>query len=215
MTRFFCTYFRATKSTQRLVPIQCGLCLPRPGGKDKTMKFHKTGNKNRQTYTYLGLDGRKETLVPGENGITEEFILALHRMDDNEVYNNNKNRKAPVQEWEKPIIEDWKRWHPGEELPERTTLSLDEIIYPSNESGDSDKSVLLADPSQSIDKDVPADVERLREVVELLTAEQRELYRMVVLEGMSQEDAGKEMGISEGAVQKRMVRIRESIKRLF
>ena len=33
-----------------------------------------------------------------------------------------------VQEWEKPIIEDWKRWHPGEELPERTTLSLDEII---------------------------------------------------------------------------------------
>ena len=215
MTRFFCTYFRATKSKQRLVPIQCGLCLPRPGGKDKTMKFHKTGNKNRQTYTYLGLDGRKETLVPGENGITEEFILALHRMDDNEVYNNNKNRKAPVQEWEKPIIEDWKRWHPGEELPERTTLSLDEIIYPSNESGDSDKSVLLADPSQSIDKDVPAGVERLREVVELLTAEQRELYRMVVLEGMSQEDAGKEMGISEGAVQKRMVRIRESIKRLF
>ena len=53
------------------------------------MKYYKTGNKNRQTYTYVGLDGRKETLVPGENGITEEFILALHRMDDNEVYNNN------------------------------------------------------------------------------------------------------------------------------
>ena len=51
------------------------------------MKYYKTGNKNRQTYTYVGLDGRKETLVPGENGITEEFILALHRMDDNEVYN--------------------------------------------------------------------------------------------------------------------------------
>ena len=92
------------------------------------MKYYKTRNKHRQSYTYVGLDGRKETLVPGENGITEEFILALHRMDDNEVYNNNKNRKAPVQEWEKPIIEDWKRWHPGEELPERTTLSLDEII---------------------------------------------------------------------------------------
>ena len=179
------------------------------------MKFHKTGNKNRQTYTYLGLDGRKETLVSGENGITEEFILALHRMDDNEVYNNNKNRKAPVQEWEKPIIEDWKRRHPSEELPERTTLSLDEIIHPSNESGDSDKSVLLADPSQSIDEDVPANVERLREVVELLTAEQRELYRMVVLEGMSLEEVGRVMHLNSNAVKCRMRRIREFIRKSF
>ena len=214
MTRFFCTYFRATKSKQRLVPIQCGLCLPRPGGKDKTMKFHKTGNKNRQTYTYLGLDGRKETLVPGENGITEEFILALHRMDDNEVYNNNKNRKAPVQEWEKPIIEDWKRWHPGEELPERYNVTLDMLTDTDDTDCIGDKGAVLLEMAVD-EKEIPADVERLREVVELLTADQKELYRMVVLEGMSLEDASKEMGISEGAVQKRMVRIRESIKRLF
>ena len=85
------------------------------------MKFHKTGSKNRKIYTYLGLDGRKATLVPGENGITEEFILVLHRMDDNEVYTNNKNRKPPVQDWEKPVVEDWKRRHTGETWPERQT----------------------------------------------------------------------------------------------
>ena len=150
-------------------------------------------------------------MVPGENGITEEFILVLHRMDDNEVYNNNKNRKPPVQDWEKPVVEDWKRRHPGENLPERTTLSLDEITHPADDSEDSDKSELLEDPSQGVENNVPPDVERLREVVELLTADQKELYRMVVLEGMSLEDAGKEMRISNGAVQKRMVRIRESI----
>lgn len=213
MTRFFCTYFRATKSTQRLVPIQCGLCLPRPGGKDKTMKFHKTGNKNRQTYTYLGLDGRKETLVPGENGITEEFILALHRMDDNEVYNNNKNRKPPVQEWEKPIIEDWKRRHPGEELPERYNVTLDMLTDTDDSDCIGDKGAVLLE--MTAEEEVPADVERLREVVELLTADQKELYRRVVLEGMSLEDAGKEMGLTSNAVTCRMRRIREFIKKSF
>ena len=178
------------------------------------MKYYKTGNKNRQTYTYLGLDGRKETLVSGENGITEEFILALHRMDDNEVYNNNKNRKAPVQEWEKEGIEDWKRRHPNEELPERYNVTLDMLTDTDDPDCIGDKGAVLLEMATE-EEEVPAEVERLREVVELLTAEQRELYRMVVLEGMSQEDAGKEMGISEGAVQKRMVRIRESIKRLF
>ena len=179
------------------------------------MKYYKTGNKNRQTYTYVGLDGRKETLVPGENGITEEFILALHRMDDNEVYNNNKNRKPPVQEWEKEGIEDWKRCHPNEELPERTTLSLDEIIHPSDESEDSDKSGVLADPSQGVEEDVPADVARLREVVELLTADQKELYRRVVLEGASITDIAKEQGVTKAAVENRLIRIKAAIKRLF
>ena len=177
------------------------------------MKYYKTENKNRQTYTYVGLDGRKETLVPSENGITEEFILALHRMDDNEVYNNNKNRKPPVQEWEKPIIEDWKRRHPGEELPERYNVTLDMLTDTDDSDCIGDKGAVLLE--MTAEEEVPADVERLREVVELLTADQKELYRRVVLEGMSLEDAGKEMGLTSNAVKCRMRRIREFIKKSF
>lgn len=178
------------------------------------MKFHKTGSKERQAYTYVGADGRKVTLVPGENGITEEHILMLHRMDDNEVYNNNKNHKAPVQEWEKAGIEEWKRRHPDEELPERWNVTLDMLTDTDDPDCIGDKGAVLQEIAVK-EEDVPADVERLREVVELLAEEQRELYRMVVLEGVSLEEAGRVMGLNSNSVKCRMRRIREFIKKSF
>ena len=42
------------------------------------MKSHKTKQENRGTYTYIFDDGRKVTIKPGEDGVTEEFIKKLH-----------------------------------------------------------------------------------------------------------------------------------------
>ena len=57
--------------------------------------------------------------------LTEEDIRRLHRMDDNEVYNNVKNTRTSVQEWGKPILEAWRQDHPGRDLPTRMHISID------------------------------------------------------------------------------------------
>ena len=88
------------------------------------MKFVKTATANRGTYTYtfIDIDGecKNVELVPGKDGVTAADIKMLHSMDDAEVYNNIKNCKPAVQDWEKPAIEDWKDkpscWQPGEAL---------------------------------------------------------------------------------------------------
>lgn len=179
------------------------------------MKYYKTNSNQRATYTYVGSDGRKVTLTPGRDGVTEEDIRLLHQMDDNEVYNNNKQAKPPVQDWEKPMIEAWKESHPEEDLPVRRNVSLDQIMKPDDSEMDGDKNSLLLGISTPFENEVPADIERLREVVQMLTPEQQELYRRVILAGMALADAGAEMGLTESAVKKRMVRIREAIKKKF
>ena len=118
-----------------------------------------------------------------------------------------------MQEWEKEGIEDWKRRHPNEELPERYNVTLDMLTDTDDSDCIGDKGAVLLE--MTAEEEVPADVERLREVVELLTTDQKELYRRVVLEGMSLEDAGKEMGLTSNAVKCRMRRIREFIKKSF
>ena len=95
------------------------------------MKTVKTRSNKRGTYTYTFDDGKKTDLAPGKVDLatgyvlTEEGIKRLHRLDDNEVYNNVKNSKPPIQDWEKPFIEEWKKAHPYDDLPSRSNVSLD------------------------------------------------------------------------------------------
>jgi hypothetical protein len=47
------------------------------------MKTFKTKKSQRTTYVYRDTNGRKVAeLIPGENGVTEEFIAILHSEDD-------------------------------------------------------------------------------------------------------------------------------------
>ena len=60
------------------------------------MRLKKTNKTNRTTYTYAFTDTddkgktfiRKQTLRPGEDGVTEIDIKLLHSLDDREVYIN-------------------------------------------------------------------------------------------------------------------------------
>ena len=94
------------------------------------MKTVKTRSDKRGTYTYIDANGEKYTLKPGDIDpdtgyvLTEEDIQRLHRMDDNEVYNNVKNTRPPIQDWEKPILEAWKKAHPDMEPPTRMHILL-------------------------------------------------------------------------------------------
>ena len=78
------------------------------------MRNHKTPLKERGIYTYHFDDGKKVTIKPGVEGVTEEFIKKLHSLDDSEVYYNHKNWHRPISEKEKEEIKEWEEKHPGE-----------------------------------------------------------------------------------------------------
>lgn len=73
------------------------------------MRLKKTNQTNRTTYTYCFTDTddkgktfiRKQTLRPGEDGVTEIDIKLLHSLDDSEVYINIKNMRPPVTDEQK------------------------------------------------------------------------------------------------------------------
>ena len=182
------------------------------------MKTIKTRSSNREAYTYVDAMGKKHTLKPGDTDpisgviLTEEDIKQLHRLDDNEVYNNVKNCKRPVEDWEKPFIEEWKKDHPYEDLPSRSHVSLDAEL---EEDDDADKGYLGEASIAVMEKEESPMVERLHEVIEMLRPDQQELYQRIVVNGESAEDIADELGVGRTAILNRMARIKEFIRKNF
>lgn len=175
------------------------------------MKSHKTAQKDRAFYTYQFDDGRKVTLKPGEEGVTEEFIKQLHALDDSEVYYNNKNWHRPVTEKEKIRMKEWEEKHPGEKYPDVWNLSLDSVF---EEDGSQDKCIYLAD-NTSVDEDVSDEVERLREVVSKMTEKQKRVYELHFIEEYSLTEVAAILNTSIPSVHKHKEKILKFIKENF
>ena len=175
------------------------------------MKSHKTKQENRGTYTYIFDDGRKVTIKPGEDGVTEEFIKKLHSLDDSEVYYNNKNWHRPISEKEKQDIKEWKEKHPGEKYKEVWNLPFDSIF---NEEGNQDKCIYLAD-TRTIEEETSDEVDRLREVVSKMTEKQQRVYELHYIEGYTLSEIAAIMGTSVPSVHKHKEKILKFRKENF
>ena len=130
----------------------------------------------------------------GEDGVTEVWIKTLHSLDDHEVYMNCKNARPPMTDAQKAEKREWEEEHPGEKYMKHWNLSLN---YLSSDDAAEDKSFMMKDSSYySMDEDVPADVQRLRDVVETMTDKQKQVYTLHVLEGYSFTEISKIMQTS-------------------
>lgn len=177
------------------------------------MKTRKMRTDARSTYTYKFSDGTSLELKPGSNGVTEATIALLHRMDDNEVYNNGKQMKAPVQDWEKDGIAKWKNNHPNEDLPPRYNASLD--YFSDTDDMDSDQSYLLAECAVEMEDSVPDDVEKLREIVSQMPDELVVIYHRVLIEKESETAVAEDLHINRKTVYNRVQRIKKLIRENF
>lgn len=175
------------------------------------MKSRKTPQKERGIYTYHFDDGRKVTIKPGEEGVTEEFIKQLHSLDDSEVYYNNKNWHRPLSEQEKQDIKEWEDKHPGEKYTEVWNLSIDSVF---EEDGNQDKSILLADNS-SVEDEVSDDVDELRAVVSRMTERQKQIYELHFIEEYSLTEVAAILNISIPVVYKHKEKILKFIRENF
>ena len=209
------------------------------------MRLIKTKQTERTTYTYTFTDTdekgkqfiRRQTLRPGEDGVTEMDIKMLHSMDDHEVYSNIKNMRPPVTDEQKAEQAAWLETFKADFLikngyeptadviadaldgrfPKNWNLSLN--IHDSDDDGGdtSDRHVELADPTAVVDPDdaLPADVRRMREIVSTCTSKQQEAYRLVYIEGYTEEEAAAILKCTQQAVNDRLKRVIEKIKNNF
>lgn len=179
------------------------------GGKELFMKYKKTPQDRRGTYKLFDDNGEFVTEYKlGENGVTEMDILNLHKMDDHEVYINNKENKLP--EWYQPIYDKWKakfitdfkeqhgREPFADEIPNKHRM-YESIDAQTNAEGDDlwDSSYLEKELSVTDEENVPDTIIRLREIVAAMPEQWQKVYYLVFMEELSKAKAGRIIGISD------------------
>ncbi|PMC43890.1 RNA polymerase sigma factor [Gardnerella swidsinskii] len=166
-------------------------------------------------------------IKPGENGVTEADIKMLHSMDDSEVYYNNKNLRPARTAEEKAEIEAWKEkyikrfeerygykpnkddvdYSAEEHFPRNYNLSLD---FDADGELEVDKSHLAealstTDDYGFITNDYGFEMsEEMEHAFSTLTDKQRQVIRLMFIEGYTQSEIASMLGISSAGVKKHL-----------
>lgn len=175
-------------------------------------------------------------IKPGENGVTVADIKMLHAMDDSEVYYNNKNlrpnrtaeEKAEIKAWKKQYIQQFKAKHgyepnkddveyaAEEHFPRNYNLSLD---FDADGELEVDKSYIAEALSTTDDYGFSADdhgfewSEEMENAFSTLTDRQRQVIRLMFIEGYTQSEIASMLGISSAGVKKHLDKALEKLRK--
>ena len=165
------------------------------------MLFRKTPTNERGNYVYRFNDGTISVIAEG--GEMEVWIKTNHSFDDAEVYNNIKNSRPQLEDWQKKAVEEWKAQHPDEEPEKNWNLSMDGLMKTENQ----DTSIYAKQLAEMMADKLDAQKELLYEKVAELPEEDQELYRLYFIEGYSQKEIAEKKGVSQNTVSKKIRRI--------
>lgn len=175
-------------------------------------------------------------IKPGENGVTEADIKMLHSMDDSEVYYNNKNlrptrtaeEKAEIKAWKEEYIRSFNLKHgyepnkddvdyaAEEHFPRNYNLSLD---FDADGELEVDKSHLAealstTDDYGFITNDYGFEMsEEMENAFSTLTDKQRQVIRLMFIEGYTQSEIASMLGISSAGVKKHLDKALEKLRK--
>lgn len=175
-------------------------------------------------------------IKPGENGVTEADIKMLHSMDDSEVYYNNKNlrpnrtteEKAEIKAWKEEYIQHFNLKHgyepnkddvdyaAEEHFPRNYNLSLD---FDADGELEVDKSHLAealstTDDYGFITNDYGFEMsEEMENAFSTLTDKQRQVIRLMFIEGYTQSEIASMLGISSAGVKKHLDKALEKLRK--
>lgn len=175
-------------------------------------------------------------IKPGENGVTEADIKMLHSMDDREVYYNNKNlrptrtaeEKAEIKAWKEEYIRNFNLKHgyepnkddvdyaAEEHFPRNYNLSLD---FDADGELEVDKSHLAEALSTTDDYGFITNdygfewSEEMEHAFSTLTDKQRQVIRLMFIEGYTQSEIASMLGISSAGVKKHLDKALEKLRK--
>lgn len=151
----------------------------------------KTSLPSRIRYIYYDAEGKKLTLAPGSDGVTEADITLLHAMDDEEFDNDRR--------------------HAGKRafIPSPSGSGNNDVY--------SDPLDGIADPGSGIIELLEADEQyaALRMAVKALDPGQRALLHAVYFQRRKITDIAAEQRVSHAAITDRLKRIYKKMKKTF
>lgn len=175
-------------------------------------------------------------IKPGENGVTVADIKMLHSMDDSEVYYNNKNLRPTRTAKEKAEIKAWKEKY-IKRFEERYGYkpNKDDVDYAAEEHFPSNYNFSLdfdADGELEVDKSYIAEAlsttddygfsgddhgfewsEEMEHAFSTLTDKQRQVIRLMFIEGYTQSEIASMLGISSAGVKKHLDKALEKLRK--
>lgn len=169
------------------------------------MLFRKTPTSERGNYVYRFNDGTVSVIAEGSEA--EVWIKSLHSFDDAEVYNNIKNSRPQLEDWQKKAVEEWKAQHPGEEPDKNWNLSMDTLMKTENQ----DTSIYAKQLAEITVEEPDPQKELLYEKLSGLPEEDQELHSLYFIEGYSQDEIGEMKGVSQNTISKKIRRIQKML----
>lgn len=189
--------------------------------------FHRVNVATKTTYTYHTADGDITIRPSEETGVTIELIHMLHREDNRIVDQNIKQARRPMTEAERRDIEEWRQAARDDEPPrgkgdfpekyQRWNLPLDGLRNEDDDDADGplDRDPVLQKAFTAQMSETPSEVERLRAFIDTLSERQRQLYRLVYMDGCSLKEAALAMGITHQRASTIDKQIRNNIQKNF
>lgn len=161
---------------------------------------------NGTTYIYKFSDGSKVTLTAGQDGVTEDMIRQLKRMDNRQYekdldYSGRKPTKEEKEQWEAE--------HPDEKMSRIWNPSLDFV----NADGAASAEEYLYH-QQIFDEDSNSKVDRLHELIEEMPPK-RKLVVSLYLQGYKLADIARELELNPSTVKEHMKSAKKFIKKYF
>jgi len=155
--------------------------------------------KSTTTYTYYPAEGKPVTISLGDEGVTEELIIFLHSQD-NEVHLQNRYQEENT---DYAFLRKAARYDLD---PEHAENPFDLI---EDENSDIWKT-LFSEEAEFSDL-----LQRLQEILPLLTDAQRDLIYRLYGEKKTPSEIAREDGVSKAAIYERQKKLMNRIKKLL
>jgi len=159
-------------------------------------RAYKTSQKKRTNYIYYTAEGTKIVITPGEDGVTEADIELLHTMDDEEV---DEQRRYDYR-----VTTHLDAYHDGEE-----EAANDRNKYLADDTANPEQLIIQAE-NEAEHKDM---LDKLRKAMECLLPQQKDLFKKVYLERLSNTDIAAEEGVTEAAIRNRLKKLYERLRK--
>ena len=190
--------------------------------------FHRVNVAQKTSYIYHTADGDITIRPSEETGVTIELIHMLHREDNRIVDQNIKQARRPMTEAERRDIEAWRKAPKDDEPPrakgdfpdkyQRWNLPIDGLRSDDDDEGADgplDRDPVLREAFTAQVPETPSEVERLRAFIATLSERQRQLYRLVYMDGYSLKEAALAMGITHQRASTIDKQIRNNIQKKY
>ena len=171
------------------------------------MNFRKKNVKEQEAIVYIDCFGRKTEYREGDytiydnKPITRELIEDHYRAENRFVENAIRNNRPPVSKKEKEQIKEWKRTHPGEDVPKNWHFKLDQFF--GDEDSDMDRSSVMGKLVTLMDASIPME-DILYEVMDEMPEKHRICLIKVILEGYTMQEVAEELNCDTSTVSRRI-----------